>query len=629
MARKIRGFERVLDVPSLAAVAFGEIASSVYFALGVVALFALGFTPWVLLAVGAVFGLVALSYAEGTAALPEAGGGALFVRRAFNDLAGFLTGWLLFLDYLIVVALAVLFVPHYVGTALGWDAITDSPWDGVTAIGVLGLLAAARLTRRTNLYGAALAVAAIAFVSLLSLSVLALVLLFEPSDLTGGTDPGTAPTWGSLAFALPLATLAYTGLETVANLAAEAREPGRTLPRSLFTGIAAAVLLTVVLAVAGLAAYPVGADGTTALGTEWVRAPVVGIAAALPASIEAPVRMVVGLTGALVLLAAASTSISGASRLGYSLARRDMLPHVFARLNRRTLLPPAAIAVGALVTALLIVVADATDEPVRFLAGLYSFGILLAFTAAQLAVIRLRATEPDLPRPFRAPGTVTIRGVPLPLPALVGAPLTATLLVLAIATHGGAQVAGPVWVVLGIVVFVAVRWSKRERVLARVTPPVGDLVPEIEGAYRRILVPVKLGDIGDEMLATAVKLASEHDATICALHVEHVPLDRELDAEGAVASEAGREALAEARELAEEHGVEIDVRLVRARSIGEAVVEEAVRQDADLILVGSAPRWRRQSRFFSPTVDHVLRRAPCEVMVVAFPEGVLDTTMDA
>jgi APA family basic amino acid/polyamine antiporter len=453
--------------------------------------------------------------------------------------------------------------------------------------------------------------------------------LLDPGDLRGGTDLGTEPTWGSIAFALPLATLAYTGLETVSNLAAEAREPGRTLPRSLFAGIAGAVLLTFVIALAGLAAYPVGPDGTTALGGEWIRAPVVGIAAALPSPVEAPARMIVGLTGAIVLLAAASTSISGASRLAYSLARRDMLPHLFARLNRRTLLPPAAIGVGAVVTALLLVVAEATDEPVRFLAGLYSFGILLAFTAAQLAVIRLRATEPGLERPFRAPGSVTIRGVPVPLPALVGAPLTATLLAFAIATHESAQIAGPLWLVLGIAVFVAVRMARRERVLARVTPAVGDLVPEVEGVYKRILVPVKLGDIGDEMLATAVKLAAEHDARICALHVEHVPLDRPLETNGSRESEAGREALAEARELAAEHGVEIDVRLVRARSIGEAVVEEALRQGSDLIVVGSAPRWRRQSRFFSPTVDHVLRRAPCEVMVVAFPEGVLDTTMDA
>jgi APA family basic amino acid/polyamine antiporter len=306
-----------------------------------------------------------------------------------------------------------------------------------------------------------------------------------------------------------------------------------------------------------------------------------------------------------------------------------MLPHLFARLNRRTLLPPAAIGAAGLMTVGLLVIAEATDEPVRFLAGLYSFGILIAFTAAQLAVIRLRRTEPELDRPFRAPGNVMFRGVAVPLPALIGAPLTAALLVFALATHGGAQVAGPIWLVLGAVLFVAVRMFRRERVLARIAPAVGDLVPEAEGVYNRILVPVKLGDIGDEVLATAVKLAGEHDARICALHVEHVPLEQSLESNGAPEPEAGTEALAEARELAAEHGVEIDVRLVRARSIGEAVVEEAERQGSDLILVGSAPRWRRQSRFFSPTVDYVLRRAPCEVMVIAFPEGVLDTTMDA
>src|SRR5436189_5153597 len=102
MARKLPRLQRVLDAPALASVAYGEIASSLYFALGIVALYALGLTPWVLLAVGALFLLVALSYAEGTSAIPEMGGAATFVRRAFNDPAGFLTGWALFLDHLIV-----------------------------------------------------------------------------------------------------------------------------------------------------------------------------------------------------------------------------------------------------------------------------------------------------------------------------------------------------------------------------------------------------------------------------------------------------------------------------------------------------------------------------------------------
>src|SRR5512132_1532670 len=155
MARKLPSLQRVLETPSLAAVAYGEIASSLFFALGIVALEALGLTPWVLLGVGALFLLVALSYAEGTSALPETGGAATFVRRAFNDPSGFITGWALFLDYLIVIALAGLFVPHYLGTAVGGDAVTDSPWDGVIGVRVILGVAGIRLVRRARMDTAA------------------------------------------------------------------------------------------------------------------------------------------------------------------------------------------------------------------------------------------------------------------------------------------------------------------------------------------------------------------------------------------------------------------------------------------------------------------------------------------
>src|ERR671937_2273395 len=133
MAKKLVGLQRVLDAPALAAVAYGEIASSLYLVLGIVAAHALGFTPWVLLAVGVLFLLVSLSYAEGTAAIPETGGAATLVRRAFNDPAGFLTGWALFLDYLIVIGLAALFLPHYLSHALGWEGLRHDPWDVVVA----------------------------------------------------------------------------------------------------------------------------------------------------------------------------------------------------------------------------------------------------------------------------------------------------------------------------------------------------------------------------------------------------------------------------------------------------------------------------------------------------------------
>jgi basic amino acid/polyamine antiporter, APA family len=301
-----------------------------------------------------------------------------------------------------------------------------------------------------------------------------------------------------------------------------------------------------------------------------------------------------------------------------------MLPRSFGRLNQRTFIAPASIVSGAVIAAALLVIADSVGREVTFLASLYSFGALIAFTAAQLAVIRLRFKEPDLARPYRVPVNIRLRGVSVPLAPLIGAPLTFALWIAAIYTHDAARIAGPVWLVLGAILFVAVRRARHERLLEHVEPAVADLVPEEEGVYERILVPVKLGLIGEEMLATAIRLAEERGCAVRALHVIKVPLDLPLDAELADEEEKAEASLAEAKLLAAEHGVEVEGEIVRGRAIGEAIVEQAEGDGVDLILMGSAPRWRRQSRFFSPTVDYVLRRAPCEVMVVTYPQGVLE-----
>ena len=539
MARKLPGLQRVLEAPSLAAVAYGEIASSLFFALGIVALFALGLTPWVLLAVGALFVVIAMSYAEGTAAIPETGGAAMFVRRAFNDPLGFLVGWVLFLDYLIVIALAGLFVPEYFGHAVGWDAPTRRPWDLVLGMVVIVAVGLVRLVRRPGLYRLAIVIAGASLSVLLLLVLLGFPLLFSVSNLMEGTDIGTAPSWSSLAFALPIAMLAFTGLETVANLAAETREPGKTLPRSLFIGVGAAVVISVLVALVALSAYPAHEDPSgpsghaTDLGTEWVRAPIVGLAAAfeghLPSALVDLIRIAVGLTAAAIRVATITTSFSGAGRLAYSLGRHDMLPRNFARLNRRTFIAPLSIVGAAALSCGLLAIAAAEGTPVRFLASLYSFGVLIAFTAAQIAVVRLRFREPELERPFRVPWNVRWRGTDVPVPALVGIPLTVAIFGASLATHNAARVAGPLWLLAGAVIFVWTRLTAGERVLGAVTP-----------------------------------------------------------------------------------------------AIGEAIVDAAREADADLVLMGSAPKWRRQSRFFSPTVDYVLRQAPCAVMVVTYPQGVFD-----
>jgi APA family basic amino acid/polyamine antiporter len=459
------------------------------------------------------------------------------------------------------------------------------------------------------------------------LVVLGLALLFDADALTRGTNLGVAPTWHEIAFALPLALLAYTGLETVANLAEETREPGRTLPRSLFSAIGLVVAITALIAVVGLSAFP-AENGETALGGEWLRAPLAGIVDALPVAdwLSDVLRVYVGLTGALILLVAATTSISGFTRLAHSLGEHGQLPRSFGRQNRRTLVSPQAIVAAAVISIAVVLGTGLIGDDVEFLASLYSFGVLLAFTAAQLAVIRLRFRAPDLPRPFRTPLNVRVGKADVPVPAVVGSLLTGAVWVIAMVTHPGARYAGPVWLAIGLALYVLVRRSHDQGVLQEVAP-IEQLPPG--ASFRRVLVPMKLGPIGEEMVATAVALAKERSASVDAVYVIRVPLELPLDAELLDEEEMATSSLAEAQLLGDEHDVRVEPVTVRARSIGQAIVGEATQRGSDLIVLGSAPRWRRQSAFFSPTVDYVLRNAPCDVLVVAFPQGVLDETVPA
>jgi nucleotide-binding universal stress UspA family protein len=415
--------------------------------------------------------------------------------------------------------------------------------------------------------------------------------------------------------------LAYTGLETVANFAEEVRRPGRDLPRSLFGAIGLVVVLYAAIAVIGLSAFP--PQHGTELGSTWLRSPLVGVVTQLrehlPNAVGWPLQVFVALSGALILLTAATTSISGFGRLAYSLGEHGQLPRKFGWLSPRTLVSPQSIVSASVISIALLAGTAVLTHPVFFLASLFSFGVLLAFTATQIAVVRLRFTQPTWRRPYQVP--LTVGGVPLP--SVIGALLTLAIWIDAMATHKGARYGGTAWLAAGLILYVVVRKSRGEGLLERVTS--ADEHRDLAQAeFSRILVPMKLGEIGEEMVATAVKLAQDRGAAVDALHVIRVPLDRPLEAELYDEEERAEASLAEARMLGADHGVEVHGHTVRARSIGQAIVSEAERLNSDLIVLGSSPRWRRQSRFFSPTVDYVLKRAPAEVLIVAFPQGVLD-----
>lgn len=625
MARKVAGFERVLGARDLFAVAYGEIGSSIYFALAIVVAAALGLTPLVLLGTGALFLLVALSYAEGATALPETGGAETFTRRAFNDITGFVTGWVLILDYVIVIALSSISVSHYVGVAIGSDTLRRSPWDVVVAAFVIAAIAIARLLRHARIHTGLVAIAVLDLVVQGMLVLLGLVALFSHETLVDGFALAPGQSWNDVLFAIPLAMLAYTGLETVVNYAQEVEDPKRDLPRGMFAGIGLVVVLTVAIASIAVCAFP-ATSGKSELPANWLQAPVAGVAAALDGELPDPIvdmlTTMIGLSGALILVGAATTSVSGCTRLAHSMASHGMLPRAFGRFGRRSLVSPEAIIAIALIAIGVVIFTGVNHDDSRFLASVYSFGVLVAFALAQIAVVRLRFTEPKLPRPFRAGPDVRIRGTPVPIAAIIGIPLTIGAFALSMVTHPGARYAGPAWLLIGLVAFWATRWWNDRSVLDDIDPlaslPVG-------AGYRRILVPMKIGEIGEEMVATAIALAAERRATVDAITVVRVP--RQFPLEGELPTDVEERAMAamdEARLLGKENGVEVHTDIVRARSIGHAVIAEAIARKADLIVLGSAPRWRRQSRFFSPTVDYVLQRAPCEVLVVAFPDGVLE-----
>src|SRR5438477_1067827 len=267
-----------------------------------------------------------------------------------------MTGWALFLDYLIVISLSALFMPHYLAGALQVSALDRNPWDVIVGVAAIVLVALVRVVRRPSLYGIGIVLPALDLLTQVLVVVLGFVFVFSPGALTKGTSLGSAPTWHALAFALPLAMLAFTGLETVANLAEEARRPGVDLPRSVFGAIATVVTVYVAIAVVALSAFP---GPKTELGTTWIRAPLLGVADRighkLPWDLGGVLRFYVGITGALILFAAVTTSVSGFSRLAYSLGEHGQLPRSFGRLSRRAHVSPYAVFSAAVVSSAFVI----------------------------------------------------------------------------------------------------------------------------------------------------------------------------------------------------------------------------------------------------------------------------------
>jgi APA family basic amino acid/polyamine antiporter len=620
--RQAHELERVLGANALFATAYGNVGSSIYYALGLTAGIALGLTPLVFIISGLIFAATAATYAEGTVRYPEAGGSSSFARHAFNELVSFGAAWAQMLNYVITVAISVIFVPHYL--SIFWEPLRTTPWDVIVGIAFTWLLVGLNIVGIQEAAKLNILLAVLDFGTQLLLVAVGFFLIFSPDVLSANIHFGTAPTWSSFALAIPVAMIAYTGIETVSNLAEEARDPLRSIPKAISWVAVAVFAIYFTLPWIALSAMPVVKEGgkyVTQLGQSpaeggFKNDPVLGLVENLGihGTVLSAAKIYVGVLAATILFIATNAGIIGASRITYSMATYRQLPQVFRRLHPKLKTPWLSLLVFAGIAPTLFLLSGQVD----FLGRMYAFGAMLSFTIAHVAVTALRVRRRDEELPWRARPNIMIRGISWPLFAIVGALGTGAAWLVVVVQDAPTRYAGLGWLIAGFTFYVLYRRKLAEPLRKTVRAPVVIMGAQLE--YRNILVPVAPGYPSDEAMDVACRLARERGARIVAMTVIHVPLELPLDAYLPDEVQEANEQLDEARAIGESYGVNVIARIVRARNSGRAIVDEATRRSAEIIVMGGPRRVRLAAgrrAIFGDTVDFVLKHAPIRVMVAA------------
>src|SRR5215216_2897435 len=511
--RRLEGLERVLGVNALFATAYGNVGSSIYYALGLVASFALGLTPVVFVITGLFFFWTAATYAEATAMYPEAGGSSSFARRAFNEFISFFAAWAQMLNYIITVAISAFFVPHYLG-GLFWDYLRHSPGDIIFGAVVIAVLVAVNIFGVKESAGVNILLAVIDFVTQLLLVLVGVFLVFSPETLIDNVNLGVAPTWKNFILAIPIGMIAYTGIETISNMAEEAKDERRTIPEAINRVRIAVYAIYFTLPAVALSALPVElnektGEYTTLLGVSeeeggFAGDPILGVVRQIDLGpFQSAGELYVGLLAATILFIATNAAIIGVSRLVYSMGIHRQLPDPLRRLHPRYRTPWIGILIFSGVACVTLL--PGQEE---FLGTIYAFGAMLSFTIAHLAVIALRIKEPDRERPYRGPGVLRFRDKDLPLFAIVGATGTALSWLAVTALNLETLIAGAIWMAIGLTTYVLYRrhhglplTETRKVVLPK--PAV-----EHEVEYESVLVAFEDGQYSPQAVSTAARLAA-------------------------------------------------------------------------------------------------------------------------
>jgi APA family basic amino acid/polyamine antiporter len=608
---KHRGLERVLGTGALFSTAYGNVGSSIYYALGLVAIFALGMTPVVFLIAGVIFACTAATYTEATTMFPEAGGSSSFARRAFNEFWSFFAAWGQMLNYIITVAISAFFVPHYLGVF--WEPLGESPADIVGGILVVGILAVVNIVGVKESAGLNVFLALADFATQLVLVVVGIVLVFSPETLVENVDFGTYPTVTDFLIAIPVGMVAYTGIETISNMAEEARDYGRTIPRGMAGVVVAVFAIYAFLPSVALSAMPVH-NGTTLLALPkeeggYADDPILGVVENMDlGALQHPAEIYVGILAATILFIATNAGMIGVSRLTYSMGQYRQLPERLRVLHPRFRTPYVAITIFGLVACLTILPGQA-----EFLGTIYAFGAMLSFTIAHLAVIALRINDPDRERPFRGPGTIRLRGRELPIFAVFGAFGTGVAWIVVTVLNVETLIAGSIWLAIGMTTYVLFR--RRQGLSLTETHKIVSPKPAVEHEveYESILVAFEDNHYSPEAVATAVRLAARRRRGIHVLVTITVPSNSPIDAT-LPEQEAAAASLIDSARVRGGRRVTGHWEKVRPGQAGRRVVEEAKEIRARAVVMPLPPR-RTGASLFGRTLETVLIERPCRVII--------------
>ncbi|HEY6777792.1 MAG TPA: universal stress protein [Thermoleophilaceae bacterium] len=608
---KGRGLERVLGTGALFSTAYGNVGSSIYYALGLVAIFALGMTPVVFVIAGFIFACTAATYAEATTMYPEAGGSSSFARRAFNEFWSFFAAWGQMLNYIITVAISAFFVPHYLGVF--WDPLGESPADIVGGIIVVVLLGALNVVGVKESAGLNVFLALADFFTQLALVVLGMVLVFSPETLVNNVDFGVSPTITDFLIAIPVGMVAYTGIETISNMAEEARDYGRTIPRGIGGVVVAVFAIYAFLPSVALSAMPVR-DGETLLALSkedggYADDPILGVVANMDLGpLQGAAEIYVGILAATILFIATNAGMIGVSRLTYSMGQYRQLPEGLRALHPKFRTPYVAIMVFGLVACVTILPGKAD-----FLGTIYAFGAMLSFTIAHLAVIALRIKQPDMERPYRGPGSIRVRGYALPLFAVVGGLGTGIAWIVVTVLNLETLVAGAIWLTLGIGTYVIFRRRHGLSLTKTHKVVMPKPVVEHEVEYESVLVAFEDGHYSADAVAVAVRLAARRRRGIHVLVMITVPPNSPIDAD-MPDQEARAATLIDSARVRGGRRVTGHWEKVRPGGGGRRIVEEAKDIRARAIVMSLPPR-RAGASLFGKTLETVLADRPCRVII--------------